>query len=105
MGKKNKNPIPLKDVISGVLESGVLPFNPDDTRIWDVWNGVVGEAIAAHARPLRIKNKRLKVGVSDPIWYQELNYMADEIKDRLNQKLARKAVTGIHFIVGPRPGD
>ena len=105
MGRKKKSPKLLKDVISEILGSGVLPFNPDDTRIWTIWEEVVGHGIAGHAQPLRIKNKKLRVRVSDPIWYQELNYMADDIRDRLNRALGRKAIDRIEFSVGPHPPD
>ncbi len=105
MGRKNSSPTPLKDVISDLLAGGALPFNPDDARIWKVWDEVVGPAIAKNARPLRIKNRRLRIRVSDPIWFQELQFMGDDIRDRLNHRLARTAVDKIEFSVGPDPVD
>jgi hypothetical protein len=93
---------PLKDIISNLLRDGGLPFNPDDANIWKVWDEVVGAAIAKNAQPSWIKSGRLKVIVSDPIWLQELEFLEESIREKLNERLARKAVEKIEFRVGPR---
>jgi predicted nucleic acid-binding Zn ribbon protein len=90
----------LKDIISGLLTDGTLPFNPDDVDIWKVWEEVVGEAISESARPSRIKGRRLKVTVSDPIWLQELTFLESDIREKLNGRLGRTAVEKIDFKVG-----
>lgn len=105
MGTDKKSLTSLKDVISELLGSGALPFNADDARIWSVWDDVVGPAIAENAQPLRIKNRQLKVRVSDPIWYQELKFLEGDIREKLNNRLGRKAVDKIEFSVGPHQSD
>jgi predicted nucleic acid-binding Zn ribbon protein len=102
MDEDKNSMTPLKDVISNLLSDGTLPFNPDDARIWRVWDEVVGPAISRNARPLWIKNGKLKVRVSDPIWLQELKFVEENIKEKLNTKLGRKAVDRIEFRMGPR---
>ena len=93
---------PLKDVITNLLSNGALPFNPDDANIWKVWDGVVGPAISKNARPSWIKNKILRVTISDPIWLQEIKFIEESIKEKLNEKLGRKAVEKIELRVGPK---
>ena len=105
MGKRKNSMMSLKDVIAGLMKSSALPFNPDDSRIWKVWDEVVGPAIARNAQPFRIKDRQLKVRVSGPIWYQELQFMEENIREKLNEKLGRKAVDKIEFGVGPRLSD
>jgi len=90
----------LKDVISDLFNSSSLPFNPDDARIWKVWDEVVGPGIAGNARPSWIKDRRLRVTVTDPIWLQELNFVEEDIREKLNRGLGRKAVEKIDFRVG-----
>ena len=92
----------LKDVIANILSDGTLPFNPDDANIWKVWDGVVGQAISKNARPLWVKNGKLKVTVSDPIWLQELQFVEKDIREKLNNALGRKAVEKIEFRVGAK---
>ncbi|HDR16775.1 MAG TPA: DUF721 domain-containing protein, partial [Desulfobacteraceae bacterium] len=62
--KKRKSSLtPLKDVLSTLFRKGTLPFDPADAALWKIWPAVVGEAAAAHARPLWIKDGVLKVAV------------------------------------------
>jgi len=91
---------PLREIISGLLTDGTLPFHPDDVDIWEVWEEVVGETISKSARPSRIKRRRLRVTVSDPIWLQELHFMESTIREKLNHRLGRTAIDAIDFKVG-----
>ena len=100
MEKNGNSLIPLKEVIAGLLRDGSHPFNPDDADIWRFWDEVVGPAISKNARPLWIKNGKLKVTVSDPIWLQELKFVEKDIRKKINEKLGRKAVDKIDFRVG-----
>ena len=95
----------LKDVIADLLKSSALPFNLNDSKIWEVWDDAVGPAIARNAQPLRIKNRLLKVRVYDPIWFQELQFMEESIREKLNKCLGREAVVKIEFSVGPQLTD
>jgi predicted nucleic acid-binding Zn ribbon protein len=88
---------PLKDILSALLADSKLPFNPHDATIWKIWDEVVGPAIARTAQPLWIKEKRLRVKVSDPIWLQELSYVEAGLRERLNTRLGRQAVEKIEF--------
>lgn len=100
--RDKKEPLtPLKDILSGLFKSPDLPFNPDDGRIWKVWEEAVGPAIARNARPLWIKQGRLRVAVTDPIWLQEIEFAGETIKQKVNEKLGREAVKKIEFRLGP----
>ncbi|MCP4667588.1 MAG: DUF721 domain-containing protein [Deltaproteobacteria bacterium] len=101
MGKKRGSLTPLGDIIANLLGDGGLPFNPEDANIWKVWDEVVGSIISRHASPSWIKEGKLRVKVSDPIWLQELTFMEKAIKDKLNKHLGRPAVERIEFRVGP----
>ena len=91
----------LKDILDILLSGDKLPFNPDDSEIWNVWEDVVGQTIADHARPSNIRGKKLRVYVSEPIWLQELEFAAETIKEKLNKELGRNAVEKIVFRLGP----
>jgi len=97
MNKEKKDLIPLKDVLTSLFKNSQLPFNPADGQIWKVWEDTVGQLIARNARPVWIKNGRLKVHVEDPIWLQELEFIGQDIKDRINKKLGRMAIENIEF--------
>ncbi len=100
MNDKKHTLTPLKDIIATILRDSDLPFNLDDGRIFKVWDVVVGSAIARNAQPSWIKKGRLRVRVSDPIWLQELEFVGETIKEKLNEKLGRRAVERIEFRLG-----
>lgn len=91
----------LKDILDVIMSGAKLPFNPADSEIWSIWEEVVGQTIAEHAQPSNIKGKKLRVHVSEPIWLQELEFVAETIKGKLNKKLGRNAVEKIIFRLGP----
>lgn len=97
MNRNKKSLTSLKEIITSILDDSRLPFNPNDARIWEIWDEVVGSAIAKNAQPSWIKNGRLRISVADPIWQQELNFVKETIKDKLNKKLGRTAVEKIDF--------
>jgi predicted nucleic acid-binding Zn ribbon protein len=92
----------LKDILSALLSDSKLPFNPQDATIWKIWDEVVGPAIARNAQPLWIKDRRLRVKVSDPIWLQELSYLEVSVREKLNARLGRQAVEKIEFRLSSR---
>ncbi|MBN2418467.1 MAG: DUF721 domain-containing protein [Deltaproteobacteria bacterium] len=98
--EKKDSMTPLKDILQGLLTGANLKFNPADAEIWEVWDEVVGRAIAEHAQPSNITKKKLRVHVAEPIWLQELEFVADTIKERLNARLGRTAVDKIIFRLG-----
>ena len=97
---KNESMVSIKDILDGLLTGTNLKFNPADAEIWEVWEEVVGSSIAEHAQPSKIFKKQLRVHVSEPIWMQELEFVAETIKEKLNQRLGRKAVDKIIFRLG-----
>ena len=101
MIKKDKTLTPIKDVIANLLKGTDLPFNPDDARVWEVWDDSVGKIVADHARPAYIKKGLLRVEVTDPIWLQELEFAAESIRKKLNKNMGREAVKKIEFRLGP----
>ena len=97
---KDEGLVPLKDVMASILKDPNLPFNPKDGLIWEVWDEVVGDTIAKNARPSWIKDGRLRVDVTNPIWLQELEFVKENIRERLNERLGREAVNKIEFRLG-----
>jgi len=100
MKRGKKSFTPLKEVIDDIFASSALSLNLDDVKIWEVWDGVVGKKVAKHARPSQINKGVLIVKVSDSVWLQELEFMAETIREGLNNTLQRTAVKKIRFKVG-----
>jgi hypothetical protein len=95
---ENKNGlVPMKEIVAALLREPGLQFNPEEAKIWRVWDETVGPVVAPKARPLWIRKGRLRVKVTEPIWLQELGFAEKAIRDKLNEKLGSISVQKIEF--------
>lgn len=63
------------------------------------WDGLVGERIAAVARPLSERGGEVLVGCSDSVWAQELDLMQEQLLQRLREQLGEQAPESLRFRV------
>lgn len=49
------------------------------------WKHIVGESIAAHSRPLRLRRKRLLIQVSDRTWGAQLRELSPTLLAKINR--------------------
>jgi hypothetical protein len=93
-------PSRVADVLGNVLKR----VDPDQQMhaytIWTFWDDEVGDGIARRAQPARFRNGILFVTVATHSWMQELQYMKEEIRTRLNARLEANLVRDIFFVVG-----
>jgi predicted nucleic acid-binding Zn ribbon protein len=68
--------------------------------VWNVWREVVGDLLASKAEPIRIEGGKLFVHVANSTWMQELQFLKDEIRTRLNHRLEGPVVREIFLILG-----
>jgi hypothetical protein len=71
--------------------------------VWNVWAEEVGEIIAAKTEPIRIEDGKLFVRVGSSTWMQELQYLKDEIRTRLNRRLGAPIVRDLYLVLGRSP--
>ena len=60
-----------------------------DAALLLAWPALVGETIAAHTRPRRLREGVLTVVVDDPAWATQIRFMEAEL------------VTGLEGVIGP----
>lgn len=53
--------------------------------VFSQWQDLVGEAVAAHVRPLRVDSDTLFVCVDHPAWATQLRHLAPDILDRVTE--------------------
>ena len=99
-GRKSKAPEPVNAVLERVLGSLNLGLKVKQYRIWDVWNSVVGEAIASQAQPQQIRAMVLWVTVSNSTWMQQLEFMKRQIVERINERIGETVIRDIRFRIG-----
>jgi len=65
------------------------------------WPEIVGEQVAAHTRPLSMRDGALQVAVDDPAWAPQLRFLEAQILARLSEVLGSVEVTRIDVRVRP----
>jgi predicted nucleic acid-binding Zn ribbon protein len=63
------------------------------------WSDVVGERIAAVAKPVAERAGEATVSCSDSVWAQELDLMQGQLLERLRERLGEQAPKTLRFRV------
>jgi predicted nucleic acid-binding Zn ribbon protein len=72
------------------------------TRLHDGWESFVGARLAAHTRPVSLRDGVLVVGVDDPAWSTEVRFLSPTMIERIRVGLGGVAVTSVEVRVRPR---
>ncbi len=92
-----KSAISLGDSIQSLLQSLGLKSKVDQYRVLDLWDEIVGEAIAKVARPDRVNDHVLYVRVKGMSWRTELVFQRQEILRLISDKVGKNVITDIRF--------
>lgn len=61
------------------------------------WGEVVGEQIAAAARPVSERGGQVTIECLDSVWAQELDLMQEQLLERLSNRLGEQAPRSLRF--------
>ncbi|MDX1510416.1 MAG: DUF721 domain-containing protein [Nitriliruptorales bacterium] len=93
-------PLAIGDVVGDVVSTRGWADRLHTSDVLRRWPSIVGEAVAAHARPVRLAGGILVVAASDSAWVTQVRYLATEIRDRVNEHLPeRQAVRSIDVVL------
>lgn len=97
-------PRPRPDRVGNALRQVVQRIDPERRlaayRVWTFWAEEVGPTVAARAEPAAFRDGVLSVRVAGAAWMQELQFMKDELRQRLNQRLGTDLIRDIYFVSG-----
>ena len=68
------------DAVSGRLGLGQ---SRSLSRLFSGWEDIVGPAVAAHVRPVRLDEEALVVTVDHPAWATQVRHLGDDVLDRV----------------------
>jgi predicted nucleic acid-binding Zn ribbon protein len=68
--------------------------------IFDRWDEIVGDQVAAHARPIRLSGGALVVSVDEPGWATQLRFLEADLLRRCGEVAGAGSVTRIDVRVG-----
>ena len=65
------------------------------------WPEIVGPAVAAHSRPLRLSGGTLTIAVDQAGWATELTYLEAALRGRLDDSVGAGVITAVRVVVRP----
>lgn len=75
----SREPAPLSDMLNSVMRRFRSANVDVVSGVFGQWREVVGDAIADHATPVRIEDKRLTIEVEDQAWATQLRFLEQEL--------------------------
>ena len=99
--KKSKKSAHIGSILNDVLKTLRPEADSGLVQVWQLWDDVVGRAIAENARPAAFKGKLLLVHVSSSPWVHQLQFLKREIIQKLNAALGQNLIEDIKFKIGP----
>ncbi|MBA4417969.1 MAG: hypothetical protein C0392_08675 [Syntrophus sp. (in: bacteria)] len=87
----------VRGVVERILKKYKLNGDIDAYRVFQIWNDLVGDRIAAHARPARIDGYFLYVEVDDPLWLTQLKYMKLDILGKIDVMIKKGVLKDVRF--------
>jgi predicted nucleic acid-binding Zn ribbon protein len=72
-------------------------------KLWERWSGIVGERIAAHARPWRWQGRTLVIRVAHSAWVQELTFLTEQMLQQIRAALPKAKIDQLRYEVGELP--
>ncbi len=102
MAREGKNgPEAIGPIVREILSRLGLKELMASSRVFEIWDTVVGAAIAVHARPYSFRDGILTVNVDSSVWLAQLErYRKRQIRDKLNKELPNPLVKKVIFRFG-----
>jgi predicted nucleic acid-binding Zn ribbon protein len=99
--RSSTNFVHIGQVLSSVLSSRRPGGDVELTRIWHLWPQVVDEVVAQNTTPAAIKADLLIVNVSSSPWIHRLQFLKQDLIEKLNAALGHAVVKDMTFKIGP----
>lgn len=99
--RKIKESVHIGSVLKNILKNLRHDSDEDLTQVWQLWDEVVGIAIAENAQPAAFKGKLLLVNVISSTWIHQLQFLKKDIIEKLNIALGQDLIEDIKFKIGP----
>lgn len=95
----DRDPTPLARALDAV--TGRLGMAPTEhlSGVFAHWEEVAGPVVAAHARPVGLRDGVLHLEVDEPGWATQLRHLERQLVERLSTHLGEGSVTGVRVRV------
>jgi predicted nucleic acid-binding Zn ribbon protein len=89
--------VSIKETLSKVLKGYDRSGDMEAYRVYPMWEELVGQKMAQHATPVRIKDRVLFVEVDDPLWLSQLKYMKGDVLGKIDVRIKRGVLKDVKF--------
>jgi predicted nucleic acid-binding Zn ribbon protein len=95
---------PIGEILFSALKRRGLAVKIEDNSLLKLWPQAVGPQIALQTQPDVLRNGTLFVKTTSPVWVQQLHFMKEDIRRKLNELAGKEFVKEIRFSIGPVAG-
>lgn len=101
---RKKNPQaqlqPIGEILFKALKRRGMTPKLEDNSLFKFWAKAVGPQISAQTQPDFLRNGTLFVKTTSSVWVQQLHFMKEEIRLKLNELSGKDVLKEIRFSVG-----
>jgi hypothetical protein len=90
----------IGEVLFSVLKKRGLTSKLEENALIKLWPKAVGPQIASKTQPDCLRNGTLFVKTISSVWVQQLHFIKEEIRSKLNELSGKSAIKEIRFLVG-----
>lgn len=94
---------PIGDILSAALKKRGMSVSVEQNAAAKLWPKAVGSKIAEQTQPDILRAGTLFVRTVSSVWVQQLHFMKEDIRQKLNALAGKTLVRDIHFTVGYTP--
>src|SRR5512137_661902 len=91
---------PIGEILFATLGKKGLAAKLEENALMKLWPKAVGQQIAAQTQPDCLRGGTLFVKTTSSVWVQQLHFMKEEIREKLNELAGKTAIKEIRFTVG-----
>ena len=88
---------PIKDLLSNYFKGNNFKEINDTINLNKSWNKIVGETISKNTEIIGIKNGKISIKTSNPIWRNELTFQKDDLLNRIKIEKPKLNIKEIDF--------
>ena len=93
----------FQTILQGVARSQGFSVRLWEYRLQAQWRGIVGEVLASHTWPTRIRFRKLFVAVENSVWLHQLMYLKATLLEKIQSKSPDLYLNDIVFRIGEIP--
>jgi len=90
----------IGEVLFSVLKKRGMASKIEENALIKLWPKAVGPQISSKTKPDCLRNGTLFVKTVSPVWVQQLHFVKEDIRDKLNQLSGNNPIKEIRFLVG-----